>query len=145
MPVPVRKGYVFKGWYTKKSGGTKITAAKKVTITKGKTQKLYAQWSKIKVDRPAAPQLSKKSASVQVKWKKTGGAGGYEIWLSPSSKFKGTEVWKKTVTKSGGGSVSFGGLKKGRTYYARVRAFKKDALGNRIYGKYSAVKKIKVG
>lgn len=46
LPVPVRKGYVFKGWYTKESGGSRITASKRVTISKGKTQKLYARWSK---------------------------------------------------------------------------------------------------
>jgi uncharacterized repeat protein (TIGR02543 family) len=39
-----RKGYKFAGWYTKKSGGKKITAASKVTIKKNTT--LYAHWKK---------------------------------------------------------------------------------------------------
>lgn len=44
LPTPTRKGYTFKGWYTKKNGGTKITKSSTVTITKNTT--LYAHWSK---------------------------------------------------------------------------------------------------
>jgi len=46
LPTPTRSGYSFKGWYTKKSGGTKITNSSKVKITK--TQTLYAHWAKTK-------------------------------------------------------------------------------------------------
>lgn len=46
MPTAARKGYVLKGWYTKKSGGTKVTTA---TVIK-KNQTLYAQWSKVNTD-----------------------------------------------------------------------------------------------
>lgn len=45
LPVSKRKDYKFAGWYTKKKGGTKITAKTKVTITKNMT--LYAQWTPI--------------------------------------------------------------------------------------------------
>ena len=41
LPTPTRDGYAFKGWYTKKSGGTKITAKTKVT----KNVTWYAQWT----------------------------------------------------------------------------------------------------
>ena len=40
-PKPARTGYTFKGWYTQKSGGTKITAKTKVT----KSVTYYAQWT----------------------------------------------------------------------------------------------------
>ncbi len=40
LPVPTKAGYAFKGWYTKKKGGTKITAKTKVT----KNVTYYAQW-----------------------------------------------------------------------------------------------------
>ena len=39
---PVREGYIFNGWYTAKSGGSQITAASTVKITK--STRLYAQW-----------------------------------------------------------------------------------------------------
>ena len=41
-----RDGYTFKGWYTKKSGGTKVTTETKVSVDK--KHKLYAQWKKSK-------------------------------------------------------------------------------------------------
>ena len=40
-----RKGYAFSGWYTRKSGGTKITKDSKVTAS---VKTLYAHWTKIK-------------------------------------------------------------------------------------------------
>lgn len=43
LPTPTRTGYTFGGWYTAKSGGTKITATTNVTTTADQT--LYAQWS----------------------------------------------------------------------------------------------------
>ena len=46
LPTPARTGYVFNGWYTAASGGTKIGAGgAKYTPTKNIT--LYAQWSPI--------------------------------------------------------------------------------------------------
>ena len=41
LPKPTRTGYTFKGWYTKKSGGTKIKTTTKVT----KNVTYYAQWA----------------------------------------------------------------------------------------------------
>lgn len=42
LPKPTRKGYKFKGWYTKKKKGKKIKASAKVT----KNITYYAQWKK---------------------------------------------------------------------------------------------------
>ena len=41
LPEPTRTGYAFLGWYTKKSGGTKVTAATKFS----KSTTLYARWT----------------------------------------------------------------------------------------------------
>ena len=46
LPTPTRKGYKFTGWYTAKSGGTKIVASTATNNTKART--LYARWSIIK-------------------------------------------------------------------------------------------------
>lgn len=43
LPTPTRAGYDFNGWYTSKSGGTKITSDTIVSITENQT--LYAHWS----------------------------------------------------------------------------------------------------
>jgi uncharacterized repeat protein (TIGR02543 family) len=42
LPKPTRKGYKFLGWYTAKSGGTKVTSTKKLTGP----MTLYAHWKK---------------------------------------------------------------------------------------------------
>lgn len=47
LPKPKRKGYTFKGWYTKKKKGKKVTS--KTKIIKRKNHKLYAHWEK-KID-----------------------------------------------------------------------------------------------
>ena len=44
LPTPTRKGYTFTGWYTKKTGGSKITATSVVKITRATT--FYAHWKK---------------------------------------------------------------------------------------------------
>ena len=75
-----------------------------------------------------------------VKYSKVSGAKGYQITYATNSKFtKGKKVVNttkrtKTIKK----------LKKGKTYYVRVRAYKKDSTGRKVYGKYSKVKKVKI-
>ena len=43
LPTPTRPGYSFSGWYTAKSGGSKITSSSTVSITAAQT--LYARWT----------------------------------------------------------------------------------------------------
>ena len=42
LPTPTRDGYTFQGWYTAKTGGTKVTSSTVVTSTSNHT--LYARW-----------------------------------------------------------------------------------------------------
>ncbi len=48
LPVPVRDGYVFTGWYTKLSGGMRVDENTKVTTSYYKT--LYAHWDDAPVE-----------------------------------------------------------------------------------------------
>ncbi len=43
MAAPTRSGYSFQGWYTAKSGGTKVSAGD--TVLLGKNATLYAHWA----------------------------------------------------------------------------------------------------
>lgn len=45
LPTPTRNGYVFDGWYTLSSAGTKVTSSTKTTGN----MTLYAHWSEIRV------------------------------------------------------------------------------------------------
>ncbi|MGN1008435.1 MAG: InlB B-repeat-containing protein, partial [Butyricicoccus sp.] len=51
---PTRYGYTFDGWYTSRSGGTRITGSTTVNLTANQT--LYAQWTKnaAQEEEPAA-------------------------------------------------------------------------------------------
>lgn len=81
-----------------------------------------------------------KKKTLVVKAKKTSGAAGYEYIIATDKKFK-KNVKKSTTTKT---SVRFKKLKKGKTYYVKVRAYKKDSANSKVYGSYSAVKKVKI-
>lgn len=82
----------------------------------------------------------KKTRSAVVKWKKTKNAAGYQIAYSASSKFKN----KKTITVLSGRATSktISKLAK-KTYNFKIRAYK-TVDGNKVYGKYSSVKKVKI-
>ncbi len=110
-------------------------------------------------DVPTQTSLTKAakagSGKVKVGWKKstvntdyvtkksgkTAAVSGYQIVLATDKKFSknvkkvtvsGTKTLTKTVT----------GLKKGKTYYVKVRAYK-TVNGKKLYGAYSAAKSVK--
>ena len=102
---------------------------------------LYAKWEKVKVSKPAVKTLSAKKKAFTVKLKKKiSGAKGYQIAYSTDKMFKKgvkyitTGKTTKSVTK----------LKSKKTYYVKVRAYKLDSRGKKVYGNYSASKVIKV-
>ena len=46
LPAPARRGYTFAGWYTAKSGGSRIGSSSVVRTTRNQT--LYARWKLVK-------------------------------------------------------------------------------------------------
>ena len=76
-----------------------------------------------------------------VKWIKLSNVSGYQIQYSTNSKFKGVKTI--TVNSSSATSKVLSGVKKGKTYYVRVNAFKK--MGNeKLFGDYSVKKIVKI-
>ena len=61
--------------------------------------------------------------------------------------------WEKVVVKKGavkketvtGTSKTLSKFSKGKNYYVKVRAYKKDSTGAKVYGSFSSVKKVKIG
>ena len=80
-----------------------------------------------------------KGKKIKAIWKKVTGAKGYEIQYSTNKKFKKAKT--KTTKKT---TFVIKKLKKKKTYYVRVRAYKLDAAGKKVPGKWSKVKKVKV-
>lgn len=74
-----------------------------------------------------------------VKWSRVSGASGYELWYSTSSNFK-KGVTKKRLSSSVT-SKTYSGLKKKKTYYVRIRAYK-NISGAKKYGKWSSKKSV---
>lgn len=136
---PVRKGYKFAGWY-EDAAFTKPIDAIKAGMAGNLT--LYAKWNA--VTKPAKSVISsvKKSLKqIKVIVKKQSGVKGYEIVIAKNAKFtKGKKVYRTTST-----SKVIRKLKSGVKYYVKVRAYKLDSAGERVYGKYcTKIKTVKV-
>lgn len=139
LPKIQRKQYDFKGWYTQKSGGEKVTQA---TVLNASTT-LYARWSKVaKAAKLAKVSLiAKKGRQMKVRYKKISGISGYQIAYSTSEKFAASATKKVTTDST---NIILKNLKKGKTYYVKVRAYKIDSAGNKVYGAYSGKKSVKI-
>ena len=92
---------------------------------------------------PSTPSVSLKAGSrkATVKWSRVSGASGYQVVrsLKKSSGFRTA----KTVTSGSRTYYVNKKLKKGKTYYFKVRAYRKVS-GKKIYGSYSTVKAVRV-
>lgn len=133
---PKRSKYTFAGWYT----DSKLTKAWdfNTKIKSGKT--LYAKWKKISLKQAVISKVQNVSGKkIKVTVKKVSGADGYQIQYSTKSNMKSA----KTVTSSKK-TKTISKLSKGKKYYVRVKAYKKDSTGKKVAGKWSKVKKVKV-
>lgn len=139
LPGPMRKGYSFLGWYTAKSGGSKIAAS--TTVSSKSTMTLYAHWEKINVGGVTVKSLKNPdSKQLKVTLKGVSGAAGYQIVYATNAKF--TKGKKNVFAALESKKIS--GLKIGKTYYVKARAYVTDSTGAKVYGKFSPVKKIKL-
>ena len=134
---PTRKGYNFVGWFADKKMKKQV---KQITKKNKKDLSLYAKWEKIKVGSGKLTSATRTSASSMViKYSSVSKAKGYEITYATDKKFK--KNCKVVTTKAK--SITLKKLQPKKTYYVKVRAYKLDSAGNKIYGKYSAVKIVK--
>ena len=94
------------------------------------------------VARPAISSAANTAAKkMTVKWKKNDKASGYEIQYTLKSSFSGAKSVK--ITKAATVSKVIGGLKKGKTYYIRIRTYK--TVGKAKYrSAWSGSKKLKI-
>ncbi len=112
-----------------------VMADKKYSGTCSQTVTTATKPAKVKVTSVTA-----KKKAIILKWKKTAGSG-YEITYSTKKNFSGAKTTK--VSGAYKSSCRVKKLKSNKTYYVKIRAFKK--VGNKIYrGAYSAKKKVKV-
>jgi uncharacterized repeat protein (TIGR02543 family) len=100
MPVPVRKGFTFLGWWTKADGGTLFTESR--TVPRDLT--VYARWTKtvktVKFD-PCGGTVS--TTSKQVRYDPA--TGTQPIGKMPTPRRAGKFVWLGWYTTRTGGTV----------------------------------------
>ena len=116
---------------------TATTPTSQITTTIKKKETQIAKPSR--VVKLKVKKSSKRS--VKISWKKQKNVAGYEVYRST----KKNKSFKKITTLKKAGKVTYVNkkLKKGKTYYYKVRAYK-VVSGKKVYGKFSTIKKIKI-
>ena len=109
-----------------------VNTTSQTTVAKETTAKVSLKKPTLKVKR-----LKRKN---KLTWSKVSGATGYQVYI----RYPGKKTYKKALTKSASiKSVTHKGLRKGKVYYYKVRAYKK--VGKKIYySPFSKVIKVKV-
>ena len=134
-PVPTAQTPTVTAPASTTPGNTGVTPTAVPTVTTKPTVATPEKAKKVSLTSCA----NKKPKKITTEWKKQDGVSGYEITIATNKKFtSGKKVKTTTAT-----SYTFGKLKKGKTYYIRVRAYVISDK-KKIYGTYSAVKKVKV-
>lgn len=132
---PTKSGYTFAGWYqASKKYNFNTTVTSNVTLT--------AKWRKVtKPSKPSINKVTRKSSKMTLKLKKkVSGAKGYEIVYATNSKFNKN----KNKILMTGTAKTISNIKKGKIYYVKVRAYKVDSIGTKVFGTYSSTKKVKI-
>lgn len=100
---------------------------------KGKPQEI------IKINKTKIIKIGKsKKYKTQIKYKKIPNAYKYEIQYGTNRKFKAAKTKRTKNTK-----YTISKLKNRKTYYIRIRAYGYQ-FGERVYGKWSITKKLKI-
>ncbi len=135
--------YSIKAYITDGTKRIYAKPAQKLSITRNDDKSLVTPDKPQKNSKPAKVSMSyaksNKKKTISLKWKNVTGATGYEVQYAIDKKFKTGKKTKKS-TKT---SYKIKKLKKGKTYYVRVRAYWMSG-NKKVYGAFSKVKAVKV-
>ncbi len=128
--VTIKKNFVGKATITCKAGNQDYKdCSAKITITVNPAGSKLSQ----------AKNLSGRKLSV--KWKKNSKVSGYQIQYAVNRKFSGAKLQK--VSGASKTKATIKGLKKGKTYYVRIRTYK-TVSKSPYYSAWSTAKKVKI-
>lgn len=123
---------------TSSGSGTSTTGSKNTSSTSSKN----SSRSSASLSRPFISKVkNKKKRKVILKWSKNSSASGYQIQYSKKSSFKNKKT--KTIKSGSKGKIALKKLKKGKTYYIRVRSYKTVA-GKKTYSSWSYVRSVRI-
>ncbi len=118
-----------------------LTTALMVSITMLSTISVSAK--SVKVPRAKITKLqSTKPGNLTIKIKKVKKISGYKVKISQNKKFKKSKTYR--IKKN---QKTVKGLKQGKKYFVKVRAYKKIKIKRKsktVYGKWSKVKSMKI-
>ncbi|MEE1320481.1 MAG: hypothetical protein UHM85_02975, partial [Acutalibacteraceae bacterium] len=106
---------------------------------------IYGEYSKVfetatKCKTPSITKLTTTKGTASYTWSNVAGESGYQVYYS-TKKDSGSKKVASYQTNVVKGSKSK--LTSGKTYYFKVRAYKKTASGT-VYSSWSAVKSVKI-
>ncbi len=127
--------------YTVKYSNNIAAGQAKVTITgKGGYKGTVVKYFKILPAKQKIKAVTPLANSFAVTWTKDSGVTGYQVMYSTKSDFSdGKSVY---VTKNTSGKKTVTGLKAKKTYYVKVRSYKKVS-NSKYYGSWSDTRKVK--
>jgi uncharacterized repeat protein (TIGR02543 family) len=135
LPTVRRKGYAFSGWYDAASAGRRVKTSSLIV----NDRKYYAHWSVVSVPKETIKTLYSKYSRIYAYAGSVSGAAGYQLKYSKHSSFSDSTYKTSSRTR-----LVTGKLKKGSYYYVKVRAYKLDSAGARVYGSWSSARKIRI-
>lgn len=97
LPTPTRSGYTFSGWYTSRTGGTKITSTTKATANRT----IYAHWAKDTAPKTYLITFDPNGGSVFTRYAAVVNGGTYRSLPTPSYPGRHFAGW---YTASSGGT-----------------------------------------
>ena len=119
--------------------GRKAPGEYKVTVKfKGRYSGKVTLYFEIKLAKVSGLTATAGKAAVTLKWDDVRGADGYQIYYSTSKDGK-----YKKLSSTSQESLKKSGLKSGKKYYFKVRAYRKTDEGT-VFGSFSAVKSAKI-
>ena len=130
---PTRQGYTFGGWYlTPKMTGRVYN----MSGAGRKSVDLYAKWNAVRITKGSTVKVQKKKKSMKISFGKIAGASRYRLQVSTNAKYQKAKTYTlKTTSKSISRNTK-------SNYYIRVCGYNIDSTGTKIYGGYSATKKV---
>ena len=97
------------------------------------------------VSNTSLKKLKQKKKGFKITLKKISSVDGYEIRYADNKSMKKSTTFASKVLKgyfkNSKGKIKF---TKGKTYYVQVRAYVIDEDGEKVYGDWSAKKKVKI-
>ena len=124
--------------FSKSLSKANITSTTKATTTTKATKKAS---NKNKPKKTKIKSVKGKKNGFKITWKKVSGVKGYQIKYSTNKYFFESLTKSKNVKKAKTTSATVKDLRKGKTYFVKVRTYK-IVKGKKVYSNWSKVKTV---